>query len=641
MKKVLILTLGVGNIFGKEKENASKTPIEQEQWIRDMVEQEQYPYETTSYVVEIEGEQDVKNVSTEYVAEIQIDKFQPDMVIVIGTVKSGWSMFYRKFTKNSTLDKETLTTDVLRLYHIEKENGKDTDNPRLKELEQEIQQIYEDKLVFSENKPVDVKVCLIRYGINSDELLENYQNISEIEHYLDKNEEYEVAFDITHSFRSLPIYNLVLLNYLKQVSSYNMKISHIFYGNFDVRQENGGNAPLVDLADISKILDLTNGVSEFKNTGNATCLIQTLPENEKKLMLALEKFDWATQVNDRHHVIEAIQELSDVLHETFEVQNMYTDAKIMLKAMLGQEENNLFRILDCANKGEAQLLLAKWYQRQNRYGLAVTTACEALRSFLVPYYLQWKDKGQEKCEDEICRKEAIQRLDVIQKKKEKWIQTEITDFLVELEILRNSKIKFIRNTFAHNLLSQQSLDEAESKDAIDTFIEMLDKLHDYINHNETEFKKVYFYVPPIPEIERRMNQNVRVFISEEYDTFEDYQKLVGKEGSEYLVYKLSNRIIGNPKTDSQKILDRGSLICEYLNLYFEKETVQIVLDGRMSEKKKENYAMLLMHENFVHVFRLEDGRLMPAAKAVFQISYECKTPWDEVLYAIEPEQYII
>ena len=287
-----------------------------------------------------------------------------------------------------------ILSDVLKLYHIEETYGKDTDNNKLKELEKEIQQIYNDKIILSKDKKIDIRVCLIRYGVNNVELMENYRNISDIEKYLDKNEEYDVAFDITHSFRSLPIYNLVILNYLQQISSYKMKISHIFYGNYDVKRENDNRAPLVDLADMSEVLNLTNAVSEFKNTGNAASLTRILPPSEKRLNDALKTFDWATQINGRNDVIEALKELSDVLNEKSEIRNKYVDVKNMLKSMLGEEPCNLLKIANCQNKGEAQLLLAKWYQRQNRYGLAVATSMEALRSLIVPYFLKNFHKGE-------------------------------------------------------------------------------------------------------------------------------------------------------------------------------------------------------------------------------------------------------
>ena len=57
-------------------------------------------------------------------------------------------------------------------------------------------------------------IDLTKYGINEKQLKENYAIIKGIENKLKRNVKYEVAFDITHSFRSLPIYNLIVFNYI-------------------------------------------------------------------------------------------------------------------------------------------------------------------------------------------------------------------------------------------------------------------------------------------------------------------------------------------------------------------------------------------------------------------------------------------
>ncbi len=620
MKKILILTLGVG---------------------RKALGQDQYPYDKTNYIVEIEGTDQTQVIKSEYVAEIQISKYQPDMVIIVGTVRSGWSMFYRKFTQESHIEENERTEDMQRLSEIEETYGKDTDNATLKELEKEIQQIYNHKLILTENKKIEIQICMIRYGINQAELLENYRNISDIENYLDKDEEYDVAFDITHSFRSLPIYNLVILNYLQMVSSYKMNISHIYYGNFDVKSECDSKAPLVDLADISEVLKLTNAVSEFKNTGNAVSLIRMLPPEEEPLIQALEKFDMATQMNGRNEVIEALKQLSDVLNQQSVTRNRYVDVKTMLKTTLGAEPNNILKIVDCPNKGEAQLMLVKWYQRQNRYGLAVATATEALRSLLIPYYLQLFHREETDYENENRRKEAVQRLGLIVKAKDRWMKSEITDFLIELENLRNGEIKDVRNIFAHNLLKQG---QSDSKTVIDSFVAGLERLNTYMHFNEKEFMQVYGYIPQSTAITKKTGEGIRVFISDRYDTLpkSSYEGLEKSINRKYTVYRLPDQIVGraSAKTDANAVLRRACILCEYLKRHFDKENVQIVFDGGLKQKKWMNYSMILYQNHFSNIYVLEDV-LMPVSKPVFSVSYDGIEQFNEGIMELEPILYVL
>ncbi|MCI6869034.1 MAG: TIGR02221 family CRISPR-associated protein, partial [Lachnospiraceae bacterium] len=622
MKKILILTLGVGDILGPGNKLQESTEEERKLAIERMIRQNEYPYRKTDYVVEIAGAEDGKIVQSEYVAEIQIKEYEPDMVIILGTVKSGWAMFYSKFTEESELEQKVI--DVLQLYQIEQSYGMDTDNETLKELEQTIQQIYSKKLILSKEKPIDIKVCLTRYGINNEQLLENYKNISDIEAYLDKNEEYDVAFDITHSFRSLPIYNLIILNYLKQVSSYHMRISHIFYGNYEVTRENHGRAPVVDLADMSEILDLTNAVSEFKNTGNAASLIQLLPPEEEHLIHALEKFDWATQINGRDEVLYAIRELADVLDEESVTRNKYVDVKNMLKTVLGEGEENLLQIAHCQDIGEAQCLLAQWYQRQNRYGLAVATAMEALRSLLVPC-MERSDSENEDFEDENRRKQAVQQLDIIAKNKDRWLYTDITEFLIELEQLRK-KASPIRNVFAHNLKKEDQVEMEEAKQIINALIGKLKTLQVYIRDSKVEFQKVYCYKMEKVKTIKKSGANVRIFISDHYDVVEQevYHKLRQSSGTKkkYTVYRIPERLIRSQSNEKDRLIAVGCALCEYLSRNCEAEQVQIVLDGNMKEKKRMNFSMMLYKNGFHKLFCMTDSKLEIMPHPVFDISYE-------------------
>ena len=649
MKKILILTLGAGSVLG-EKETNSNAEAEKER-IQKMVKQGSYPYKKTDYVVEITGNKNEGALSSEFVAEIQIKQYQPDMIIIIGTVKSCWSMFYRKFTQNSKIDEKTMLSEILRLHQMEQSYGKDTDNETLGNLEREIQQIYDGKLTFSEEKAPDIKVCLIRYGMNNEELLENYRRISNIEKYLDEKEKYDVAFDITHSFRSLPIYNLVILNYLQQVSPYNMKLSHIFYGNFDAKRENNNKAPLVDLADMIEILNLTNAVSEFKNTGNAGSLIQIFPKNEDKLKSALESFDWATQINGRDEVINAVRKLSNVLNEEIKERNRYVDVKNMLKRALGEGADNLLQIVSCENKGKVQLLLAMWYQSQNRYGLAVATAMEALRSFLVPYYLNNSRRNETDCENESNRKAAIQRLDRVVKSRDNSLESDIPDFLVELDKKKNA-IKPIRDMFAHNLQEVDPDNVQQAKKEIDTFIDKLKQLGEYLERHENEFEKIYCYEPKKRKIEKKTGAGIRVFISDsddEEEHEEQYEKIKKSRQGKCTVYKVPVQVVGRKKKmDRKEILKSGCRLCEYLNRYFEKEKVCVVFDKEMELRKRMNYAMILYHNEFSNVYYIEDDqmtkgdqitnvlKLVNVPKLVFDISYEMPEYFNDEVMEEEP-----
>ena len=52
---------------------------------------------------------------------------------------------------------------------------------------------------------------------------------------------------------------------------------------------------MIDLAELAQVLDMSNAVSEFKNTGNAVSLLSLLKDEDDELKRNLELFDTATQ----------------------------------------------------------------------------------------------------------------------------------------------------------------------------------------------------------------------------------------------------------------------------------------------------------------------------------------------------------
>ncbi|MCR9290711.1 MAG: TIGR02221 family CRISPR-associated protein [Bacteroidetes bacterium] len=85
-----------------------------------------------------------------------------------------------------------------------------------------------------------------------------------------------VYFDITHGFRSLPMLNLVLINYAKLLK--NITVKGIYYGAFEGKEkkENIEIAPIWDLTDFTKLQDWTNNANIFLKTGNAISLVEQI-----------------------------------------------------------------------------------------------------------------------------------------------------------------------------------------------------------------------------------------------------------------------------------------------------------------------------------------------------------------------------
>lgn len=100
-------------------------------------------------------------------------------------------------------------------------------------------------------------------GNNNEELWEIFQTVFD-----QIGEGDEVYFDITHGFRYLPMFSMVLMNYAKALK--NISVKSISYGNFEGKTDN--NAPITDLKPLSDLQDWTIAASDYKKYGNADAL---------------------------------------------------------------------------------------------------------------------------------------------------------------------------------------------------------------------------------------------------------------------------------------------------------------------------------------------------------------------------------
>lgn len=98
-------------------------------------------------------------------------------------------------------------------------------------------------------------------GRSEDELWKIFNRICDA-----VQEKDEIAFDITHGFRSLPMIAMLTIAYLKQVKDVNVR--YVLYGAYEARDANNG-APVFDLTPFAALLDWLAAAKMFIATGDA------------------------------------------------------------------------------------------------------------------------------------------------------------------------------------------------------------------------------------------------------------------------------------------------------------------------------------------------------------------------------------
>mgnify|MGYP006441626383 CR=1 FL=1 len=256
MAKILISPLGVGGQFQN---------------------QNQREYTKTCYRIE---EIDYPNSS--FVASVLYQHLQLDGIIFIGTVKSMWEEVYRFFCK---------------------ERQQPLDEDYWFKLAETIDQVDRDSELNDLNlQPVkkilgDHSDCiLIKYGLNEEEIWQNFAQIIQIKNLL--KEGAEVYLDITHSFRSLALFQFLTLTFINDLlAEQNIKIKGVYYGMLDVTRELG-YTPIVNLGSLFEMMNWIKGAYTLKNYGDGELIAQLLDgKGEKVLADHISRFSNAVNIN--------------------------------------------------------------------------------------------------------------------------------------------------------------------------------------------------------------------------------------------------------------------------------------------------------------------------------------------------------
>ncbi len=195
-----------------------------------------------------------------------------------------------------------------------------------------------------------------------------------------------VIFDITHGLRSLPFLVFLFAAYLKTAKQ--VKIEAIYYGAFDLKSENNGIAPVIDLSEFVSMIDWIAASNQFVETGDARQLSQLLnPNSDKsganqKAAETLFNVSLATLLCRPLELGIRAEALAKDLLEAEQQQPNQVVPFELLRQQVNQTFSSFIGNLDNDAKAalQAQFRLIKWYHNNNRIIEAMTLAREWLLS---------------------------------------------------------------------------------------------------------------------------------------------------------------------------------------------------------------------------------------------------------------------
>ena len=243
----------------------------------------------------------------------------------------------------------------------------------------------------------------------------------------------EIAFDITHGFRSLPMIALLTIAYLKQVKG--VKVQHVVYG---VYEKGKHEAPILDLTPFANLLDWLAAAKMFMATGDSSELGRLIQEVQndayrnrgaygENLPRALKNFGMALEEVSNDLLLARVPNLPKSVINLIEKQKRasaeVSDWTPPLTLLLDKIAATYAPFQDDSLPTQAKLI--RWYLNHNHIVQATTLA----REWVVSYYAQQKSLSRADAEDELNQRANNQE----------------NDELVQLW----SSIRNIRNDLAH------------------------------------------------------------------------------------------------------------------------------------------------------------------------------------------------
>ncbi|MDL2213254.1 TIGR02221 family CRISPR-associated protein [Bacteroides sp. OttesenSCG-928-E20] len=171
--------------------------------------------------------------------------------------------------------------------------------PRTKEL---MPYVGLEKILEDINLPIFSKPIDIPDGKDEEEMWKIFTILFE-----ELQDGDELYFELTHSFRYLPMLVLVLGNYSKFLKG--ITIKHISYGNYEARNEKE-EAPIIDLLPLSALQDWTFAAANYLENGHVDRLVN-LSNDSLRLLSKDEK----TRTVDTQNLRSFIKYLKLVVDE--------------------------------------------------------------------------------------------------------------------------------------------------------------------------------------------------------------------------------------------------------------------------------------------------------------------------------------
>ncbi len=201
--------------------------------------------------------------------------------------------------------------------------------------------------------------------------------------------ESEVAFDITHCFRSIPFFVVIFIQFIKFMER-STEVSHIFYGILDQKTY---ESQIIDLRPLIDLLDWMEAIASLKKYGDLDDLCLLTERAEKQIRKQginqpLKLVNLKKQLKELADItkmtyVPQIGEISSVLTQLLDDETLRQETNVYLKplSLLLPELKDMIGRFNKPNEWEAQLEAAKWYLENKKPSQALLVLREAIVTY--------------------------------------------------------------------------------------------------------------------------------------------------------------------------------------------------------------------------------------------------------------------
>lgn len=313
-----------------------------------------------------------------FIFSILMDYYQFDNIILIGTVRSMWEAVYEYYCK-----KNNIGIDWDEYNRLEKVIGKANHQTELDVLD-----LTKVKGALGSNS----EALLIPYGLNKQEQIEIFNTVSKAFERFENGD--EIILDVTHSFRSLPLFATSLINYIQSFSDKNIYFNKVYYGMIDVMSEHNGVAPIVDISTAVELQNWTTAAYSFKEYGKGSLLADLLGGEEGKMIKIFSDAVNINYLNEIRTRLANFQQFSDKKMTNEFAQWVVPKVLSSFTRRLQKAGNSQWRF---------QFELSQWHRERDNYSSAYIVFVESILTYVCEEKgWDWKEKNKrEEAKNEI------------------------------------------------------------------------------------------------------------------------------------------------------------------------------------------------------------------------------------------------